>query len=463
MFVATFEAKLNNISMPMDDAIAMIDPKYPVVAINSNFGHKCVPGYERYLKIKPGKVAGTRKGQGDRTCFNSALEPVIILAREGIPASKVYYMKCFPSTGEVQVPGTLLPDMSDGTEAVNAWVGLLNYCGLGDADKEGDPLNIAVIRSRPNMINFKFRIKRASPRVLVHFLKLDLKDAEGKTISSKEADAILDKLPHGTSMVAPPFPVRETKPPIEDVKLTFKFGKIRVKIFQRGKINILGSDSFESANKIHSYLTDLLVANRRQFTRLQPRSDAERRAAARGETSDKAPTSRSALARTLPPVPPPSYTLSDGELEALIDWAGDVSEDASEEVDGPTPTATHEQPKAALSAAALAAMALAESEFGDDEFAVDSGDAGSSDAYPTEGYEGYIAEKDAVADFDPDLAADIMYDDYVTLNGSSDGFDRKRASDVAYDVWRAAADDGGGRPSALDDAAMTDLEDGAEE
>ena len=217
MFVATFEAKLSNVSMPMEDAITMVDLRMPIVALNCNFGHKCLPGYEKYLKLKPKKAVGTRKGQGDRTCFNSALEPVIVLDRGDIPPSKVYYMKCFPSTGEVQVPGVLLPDMSDGTEAVNAWVGLLNYCGLGDADNEGDPLNIAVIRSRPNMINFKFRIKRASPRVLIdlycmasYFNTLeDMKVVEGKTISSKEADAILDKLPHGTSMVAPPFPVWE--------------------------------------------------------------------------------------------------------------------------------------------------------------------------------------------------------------------------------------------------------------
>jgi hypothetical protein len=328
MFVATFEAQLSNISMPMDDAIVMIDPVYPVVAINSNFGHKCVPGYERYLKVKPGKALGTRKGQGDRTCFNSALEPVIVLDRADIPASKVYYMKCFPSTGQVQVPGTLLPSMEDGIDAVNAWVDLLNFSGVADADENSDPLQINVTSSRPNMINFKFRIRRASPRILIdlycmaeYFITLeDLKVLEGKSLSQKESDAIVNKLPHGSTLIPPPFHVRETKPPIEDVKLTFKFGRIRVKIFQRGKVNILGSDSFESANKIHRYLTQLIQANRSKFIRLQPKSDAECRAKDSGTTSADdteymlQPLTKAAQA----PPSEPIYDLSDSEFDAII-------------------------------------------------------------------------------------------------------------------------------------------------
>jgi hypothetical protein len=327
MFVATFEAKLDNISMAMDSAIAMIDPMYPVVAINSNFGHKCVPGYERFLKLKPGKAVGTRKGQGDRTCFNSALEPVIIPHREGIPASKVYYMKCFPSTGEVQVPGTLLPDMSDGTDAVNAWVDLLNYSGIGDADENSDPLPITVTASRPNMINFKFRIKRASPRIMFdlhcmgsYFNTLEEKKVvEGKACSQKEGDAILDALPHGTVLVPPPFPVRETKPPIEDVKLTFKFGRIRVKIFQRGKVNILGSDSFASAHKIHQYMEALIQTNHAKFVRLQPKSDAERRAKEEKCLHAEERLRKKPLMQAINvEIPTPVYRLTDEELSDVL-------------------------------------------------------------------------------------------------------------------------------------------------
>lgn len=285
MFVATFEAKLTNLSMPMADAIVMVDAAYPIIVINSNFGHKCVPGYEAHLKLKPKKTPGARKGQGDRTCFNSALEPIIVLDRPDIRADKVYKMKCFPSTGEVQVPGTLKEDMSDAVAAVEAWAALLNYHGLGDADAAGDPSPIAVESSRPNMINFKFRIVRASPRILIdlycmadYFVALEEhKVVAGRALTEREQDAALDAVPHGTALVVPPFAVRETKPPIEDVKLTFKFGRVRVKIFQRGKVNILGADSFEAAHAIHAYLADLLEANRAKFIRVQPRSDAERK------------------------------------------------------------------------------------------------------------------------------------------------------------------------------------------
>lgn len=334
MFVATFEAKMENINMPMADAFPLIELEYPVVALNCNFGHKCLLGYESCLKLKPGKAGGTRKGQGDRTCFNSALEPVIELDRPDIPQTKLYYMKCFPSTGEVQVPGTLIPDMSDGTQAVDAWNSLLNGCGLGNAGPDGDPLPINVVSSRPNMINFKFRVKRASPRILIdlhcmadYFVVLEqCKILQEKPLDQAEADRILDLLPHGTVLLPPPLPVRETKPPIEDVKLTFKFGRVRVKIFQRGKVNILGADSFGVAEKIHGYLAGLIAANHDRFIRLQPRSDAERKA------RDGPPASASRLPGRLPaagrgrpevrPVllvaPTPSYTLTDAEMAELL-------------------------------------------------------------------------------------------------------------------------------------------------
>ncbi len=406
MFVATFEAQLSNISMAMQDAIVMIDPVYPVVAINSNFGHKCVLGYERYLKLKPGKALGTRKGQGDRTCFNSALEPVIILDRADIPASKVYYMKCFPSTGQVQVPGTLLPSMEDGTHAVDAWVDLLNSSGIGNADENSDPLQIDVTASRPNMINFKFRIKRASPRILIdlycmaeYFITLEeLKVLEGKLLGQKESDAIIDRLPHGSTLVPPPFLVRETKPPIEDVKLTFKFGRIRVKIFQRGKVNILGSDSFESAHKIHQYLSQLIQTNRSKFIRLQPRSDAERRA----KDSALAPSDGAKYvtlppaARILPP-PKPVYDLPDSAIDDILDGLGDLSEES--ENGAPRPASETYDIKDAVAAAMLELDAYC-NEFDEPE---ESGDDGGRATGANDREECDQTEDDSIGGLGPGL------------------------------------------------------------
>lgn len=397
MFVATFEAKLNNISIPMHDAIDMIDCRYPIVAINCNFGHKCLEGYERYLKTKPGKTIGTRKGQGDRTCFNSALEPVYIPDRADLPPSKVYYPKLFPSTGEVQVPGSLMPDMSDSMEAVNVLVDLLNYHGLGNADEHGDPMPITIKTARPNMINFKFRIKRASPRILLDLYSLGAyfevlekrKIVVGNVLRGDEADKVLDDLPHGTTLIPPPFVIRETKPPIEDVKLTFKFRRIRIKIFMRGKINILGADSFESANKIHQYMSELLRTNHSKFIRIQPKSDSEHRTKNQtgNDTSDK-------IVPALVPIAPPVYRLTDNDIDEILGenappGAVKISEAPSGDITWSTTSAADEPDgdgnassatvTRVLAISALGGLGKYLSEFADYEDAEGSGDDGDLD------------------------------------------------------------------------------------
>ncbi|MDE2097747.1 MAG: hypothetical protein KGL39_10900 [Patescibacteria group bacterium] len=312
MFVATVEAKITNVSITVNhltETIEKVDPAGPILVINSNFGHKAQAGYERMLKLgrkKKRRLAGReRKMQGDGTCFNSTLEPNISLAGGNPDATpqerqKIYKLKCFMSTGQTQVPGTLRRDLSDGRAAVQAWVDFLNKHELGLPDDDGGVKTIGIEYVRPNMINFRFMLRRTSPRVLVNirgiaqYLSVLAAARVSSESSAEERAEVTPRLPAGTALVAPPFRVCEVKPPNEDVKLAFMIcfprRKIRINIFQRAKINILGADSFESGEAIYAYLADLFTANWTEFVYLLPLRDSDRRQAPAPRVARPAPS-----------------------------------------------------------------------------------------------------------------------------------------------------------------------------
>ena len=135
MFVCTLESKVTNIEFPnfSDFATRMCTPSaHPhIIAINSNFGHWCRPGYELFLKAKKVKKNADkdeieRASQGDGACFNSAVEPILTIQRleVGRLPSKVYKIKFFPSTGRIQIPGIQQFDFSDGKAIMEV---MLNY------------------------------------------------------------------------------------------------------------------------------------------------------------------------------------------------------------------------------------------------------------------------------------------------------------------------------------------------
>ena len=335
MFVATLEAQLTNLHLEIDEAIEWMEPSGPVLAINCNYGHKSKAGWEKYKKLERKKKKDTnggreRKMQGDGTCFNSALEPVVQIG-DLVPDDKFYYMKCFTSTGQTQVPGTLMPDLSDGRAALQAWVDFLNESSAGDPDGQGGSKKIEVKWSQANMINFKSQVRRTSPRVLLnlHDLARYLQQLEDRVIvAGKTSHAgmqfVAKFLPEGTTLVAPPFQICETKPPIEDVKLSFRIAfpdrKVRVNIFQRCKINILGADSLETGQTIYDWLRTLFETNWSCFVRLQPRRDSERFKVVRQPTRP--------ISTVIPPsIPrvPQVFTMTDEEVEIAI--YGDMYEE----------------------------------------------------------------------------------------------------------------------------------------
>ena len=185
--------------------------------------------------------------------------------------------------------------------------------GPAEPPREQDPhrAQIGVVRAGPKMINMKFSINRASPRILLNLRRLTeyvlALESSRLTWESDEAAvaAAAASFTAWSSLVVPPYTIRETKPPSDDVKVSFCFTsaewtgghhrgtgrpaqkqrKPRVNIFQSGKVNILGAVTVESAHRIHQFFSHLFAANWAELVCLKPLRDNERRArpAARGQ------------------------------------------------------------------------------------------------------------------------------------------------------------------------------------
>ena len=338
-FVCTYVAKLGNLHIDFVKLTELMcaNPHGPLVAVNSNFGHACQPGYEHLLKApkpppperrmpaRPARLGRPRRVQGDGTCFNSAVEPTLAIDHPGISADKTYKCKCFSTTGEVQVPGVICPRLSDGPAVVKALVEYLNELNVGDFEAPageapageapaveapageapageapageapageapaGEPrrLKITVISEQPKMLNDKFSVNCSSPRLLInlhalaaYMQKLELaKVVEGMDLT----DELVESFAGWPAIILPPYPVRETKAPTDDVKVSFRFHGAnrapRINIFQKGKINILGSDSTESSQRIYDFFVQLFTGNWARLVCLQPRRDIERQVA----------------------------------------------------------------------------------------------------------------------------------------------------------------------------------------
>ena len=355
MFTCTDEVLMGNIGRTHEELSPILGPlvaasRGPVKAINSNFVHSCQPGYERFLKHpKPptpppanGRAAGgriingrrsvngqqlapanirQRKPQGDATCFNSALELTIIPGPEDDPPpgvravyakkpDKYYAVKSFPSTGQTQVPGVVCPDLSDGLYVANLWAAFLTEARVGVNPDEP----VTIIEERPIMVNFKFRLNRQNDRVILNLTRI----VEHLETLKETDDASL------------PYPIREIKHPQDGQNLSFKFvcptsrrakgptKKVRVNIFYRGKVNILGASDFEAPQTIHSFITGLIIDNWDDFVGLKPLPDRVRQAIpARVESTI--------------PIPPENHMTDEELASAIADFS--VEENVSSPCD----------------------------------------------------------------------------------------------------------------------------------
>jgi hypothetical protein len=373
LFVCTYEARLSNLRMAVAELTRRLcqNPHGCLIAVNSNYGHAAQPGCERYVKVPKAPPerrvparGRARKVQGDGTCFNSAVEPIIRINHPGVGDDKVYMVKCFPTTGETQVPGVICPDLSDGSAVLRAVVDYLNEAGAGVPGPDGERLPVAVVAEGPNMLNYKFRLRRSCPRILVNLRALSaylrllevarLAEPAQKDGLSPEQAALFAGWP---AAVLPPFLVRETKPPIDDVKVSCRFHcdrrMPRVNVFQEGKVNILGARSIESAQAIFDFFQRLFLAAWPLLVCLQPRRDSERRLLARAAAAPPPPPPRAARPEnanfdTALSAARLSDTDFDAALSALLDAGApeDAGAGASGDAEAGAPTAAGTAPAA---------------------------------------------------------------------------------------------------------------------
>lgn len=267
LFVCTYVAKLENIHVNFKTLTHILcnNLSGKVLAINSNYGHASQEGFEQFIKTfkknSNDSKGRMRKIQGDGTCFNSAVEPVIRLDET---AKKFYYIKCFPSTGETQIPGVIDPNLQDGHDVLVEFVSLLNSLSLG-TEENGQVKPIFILSEGPKMLNYKFKLNVES-NTLINLMRL----SEYLFVLNSNQCSNTDWV-----IVSPPYCLKEIKTAIDDIKVSFKFQTStkrfpRVNIFQGGKINILGAESVESAKNIYNFLGNIFKHNWTKLVSTKP-------------------------------------------------------------------------------------------------------------------------------------------------------------------------------------------------
>jgi len=124
------------------------EPTTDIVTINSNFSHKALKGYEKYItkskseKTK-GKSVSLRKVVGDGSTFNSFIEFIILFD------NNAKLLRYYPRSGQVQIIGCKYKQ-----ELVDKFINYLRNSGIE---------NFSLVESESDLQsllqNFKFVIQ----------------------------------------------------------------------------------------------------------------------------------------------------------------------------------------------------------------------------------------------------------------------------------------------------------------
>jgi hypothetical protein len=267
----TMEGFLSNVNCHEEDLIADLEADEEFVRIKCNFGEKVYPGYippiktkksNRGRKKKPPKVH-KRKQQGTGECFNSQTTFVMPSTKTVITDGKVptdatiYKFKVF-RTGKIQLPGlrttTVIDDVMELTKRL---VLLLNF-HLHTCETDITKLT-KLINLNPVMKNYKLRTKLKENWII------DLATLRQLLHMNRNPGGDCPKI----------FDVKYTR---QQTKLSVQFStpvygnikkRVRVNIFQSGKINILGGHSKQTTDAICEFIHDLFKQNQSTiFTKL---------------------------------------------------------------------------------------------------------------------------------------------------------------------------------------------------
>lgn len=225
IFVITFEISLPKSKIPFVDFVKTIEPNESIIGINSNFGHKSHPKHTDLIK-KPNP--SKKQLQGDNTCFNSAIDIVVLTHNPDI--KERYKLKYFPSTGKTQLSGVADLGFTDALFVINIFYKYLIESGVID-----DPdIPVANFLHYSILINVKTMIitdQRIDLNELVKCLKnYKIKNSDSN-ITTITKSAIGDRV------------MFKCVEPCEEKKK--KLNILNISVFKSGKINILGSRKYE--------------------------------------------------------------------------------------------------------------------------------------------------------------------------------------------------------------------------
>lgn len=254
----TLEGHLSNICFNEEDLIKVIEANDKIIGIQCNFGEKYHESYVEPVIIKTTnrgrkkapKKKKNRKRQGNGKYFNSC---ITCIAKSSVIPDKLYKFKVF-RTGTIQLPGANQDTLDDVIEKISDIVNLFNQY-LHNGEKVSEFISL-----HASMKNYKF-MAHLKDNELINLERL-------KQIFTSEKREDVPKL----------FDIKYT---LEDTKLSVRFQtpipkkkdkRIRVNIFMKGKINILGGADINQTIDVCKYIIQLFNENYTESAIYNPNS-----------------------------------------------------------------------------------------------------------------------------------------------------------------------------------------------
>jgi len=233
--------------------------KSGIIAINSNEYNFAKIGYESYIKLP--KVAKSRKLQGNGSSFGSCIEFSIILNdMEG----KIYKPKCFPQDGKIHLTGVKNVDLSDGREVIQYIITLfdnisknaqvIEYCITNNITFG---TNFTFTDEKIILINYKLRLIRTCPRILINI---------------KQLQKVFE---HYKNLPAPIDSIKSDNLTKFTCKLKFDTCTVSIRILISGKIAITASKSEKISKVVYKTLYIIFNEYWNDIIAIRPRNDAD--------------------------------------------------------------------------------------------------------------------------------------------------------------------------------------------
>ncbi len=257
---STIEGFVSNVKLHERDLIQELYPDEDIVMYRCNFGKVVHDGYVEVEKVrttnrgrkKKPKKERKRKVQGNGTDFNSQVTCVV---RSTLSMLKVHKIKVFRN-GKLQLPGVHQSTVEDAIICAQkvAWVMNVHL-----HTTETDPAKKAYITNlNPVMKNYKFVVVLPPGHII------DL--ATLRSIFAQE------RLHNATAPRPAIFTIKYSRQ--DAAKLSIKFDtpmrrradkRVRINIFMRGRINILGAFHFDTTMVLYKYLHSIFETHRAEL------------------------------------------------------------------------------------------------------------------------------------------------------------------------------------------------------